>query len=1689
MKRSLVFAACLLYLYLLVGVCPAQVAIGTPLFGSFGGGPFDTVDLGNLNIHFVIPVVQKAGRGVSFNYNLVYDSAVWEPVTSNGTTSWTNNPDTNWGWTTSIPRGGHTAIGAESVSLSQCTTGKITEDIITTTYSNWGYFDGFGTRHPFSGSSSKTSNPCTGVTTTTGFTATALDDSGYTITVNGSSVTSLKASDGATINPITGAISLEDRNGNEVTSSTSSGVTTYTDTLGVTALVVSGSGTPSSPLTFSYPAPANGASSCNPITSCVAFTMNFVQYTVQTGFGVKTSGGATIAEFGPKSIALVDNIALPDGTEYNFTYEAGPSNCTLQSGTSKCVTARIASVTLPTGGVITYQYSGGPSSTGIYNDGSTAVLTRILSPSTSCSSGGCWQYSRKLVSGSTWNTLVTDPASNQSSIDFSDSLYETQRKTYQGSISTTSCSDTVTNNCLLLTSFRCYNANYSNCDTATVSNPITERDLYTQLLNGSTRLSRIQYNSGLVTDDQEFNYGVTTGAAPGTSHLVKETSISYGSFNGSGCTALGNNIVSTPCQVTVKDWTSGSAVTIASASYTYDGTTPTSTSGTPQHLSISGSRGNPTTIATLTSGSASLSRTISYYDTGTPNVATDVNGAQTTYVYGTSSCGNSFPTTINEPLSLSRSISWNCTGGVTTQVKDENGNNVTATYTDPDFWRPASTTDEMSNQTDINYFAQRAIESVLQNFNGGSSASDGRSTVDGFGRPILSQRLQAVGATNYDTTETDYNNIGLPQRNTMPFSATVGTTNSSAPATTNTYDALGRVLTIKDADGGTVSYTYNNNDILQKVSGTQSFQKQFEYDGLGRVTSICEITSATGNGPCGQSQSGSGFVTKYTYDALGHLLTVTQNAQAASANQQTRSFVYDLMGRMTSETNPESGTTTYVYDTESSCAGNVPFTSNGDLLQKNDANGNQICYFYDLLHRVGDIGNNHQGPSNPCKRFRYDNSSGYTGSTKPSGLVNTLGRLIEVATDRCDATGDTILSDEWFSYDKRGEVTDVYESTPHSGGYYHTTAAFWPTGLLKTLSGIPGVPALNYGANGPGLDGEGRITQVTASSGPNPVTSVTYSTSSNPNYLGALTGLTFGSADSDSFTYDSNTGRMLTYGFNVNGKTDSGSLTWNTNGTLAKLVVSDQISGTADSQTCTYGYDDLQRVSSVNCGTLWSQNFAYDGMGNISKSVPSGDAGGQFLPTYSTTPPTNRFTAIPGVTVNYDADGNLLADNLNTYTWNVYGNMATVSNGSTTVSATYDALGRMVEQQNGSTSTEILYSPMGKTALLNGQALVKAFVYLPGGATAVYNSSGLAYYRHSDWLGSSRLSSTQSRGLFSSSAYAPFGERYGTAGTADPSFTGQNSDTTSSLYDFLFREHSPSQGRWISPDPAGLAAVDPTNPQTWNRYAYVNNDPVNNIDPLGLEDPADTGGDGGIGIIYSGMWSGSWNVQTLISIQDQQFWGNLWFQFAGHNGLGSNELASVGSASNSSGQQIRVQNGVVMIYVPGGCTSTTSATAIPGGSGSVVEEGPQTCDDPTWIPLVSIPLGPALPAPISSLKIDISKPPMAQIGKPHLSRSQAQARCRLNAQLENNGFNSEGFHAPNPGRDLFPNQDPHLWSNYNLVLPTGSRPAARVNPSGSESGEGADSVALLGYFSAVSEYYTGCMEIYNSLVNSGSIGQ
>jgi RHS repeat-associated protein len=174
----------------------------------------------------------------------------------------------------------------------------------------------------------------------------------------------------------------------------------------------------------------------------------------------------------------------------------------------------------------------------------------------------------------------------------------------------------------------------------------------------------------------------------------------------------------------------------------------------------------------------------------------------------------------------------------------------------------------------------------------------------------------------------------------------------------------------------------------------------------------------------------------------------------------------------------------------------------------------------------------------------------------------------------------------------------------------------------------------------------------------------------------------------------------------------------------------------------------------------------------------------------------------------------------------------------------------MVEQTRGSAHTQIVYSPTNqKLALMNSQTLTKAMVPLPGKAYAIYNnSSGPLYYAHPDLLGSIRLATTPARAKYFDTAYAPFGETYASSGTLDAAYTGQmgdlshRQDTAGGLYDFPAREYS-TQGRWPSPDPAGVSATCIKDPQSQNRYAYVRNNPITRIDPNGMDDEGPCGGD------------------------------------------------------------------------------------------------------------------------------------------------------------------------------------------------------------------------------------------------------
>ena len=470
-----------------------------------------------------------------------------------------------------------------------------------------------------------------------------------------------------------------------------------------------------------------------------------------------------------------------------------------------------------------------------------------------------------------------------------------------------------------------------------------------------------------------------------------------------------------------------------------------------------------------------------------------------------------------------------------------------------------------------------------------------------------------------------------------------------------------------------------------------------------------------------------------------------------------------------------------------------------------------------MLHRNTSI--TYTGPNSNgiTKYFTFD-------SATVGGVATTYseGRMAEAST--CSGSGycASKITDEGFSYDQRGQMVNYVQSSPNSGGFYEIGASYWQDKTLKTEVGA-GFPTLTFGD----LDGEGRV-QTVSSAANNLVNGVTYINGPSPgsDAIGKIMQITLAPEDSQTFSYDYSTGRMTQYSATVgaNPVTIAGTLTWNANGTLQFLNVSDGYNS-SDTQNCSYAYDDFERVASVNCVNgstkIWNQGFSYgsDAFGNLTKS--SSGPGLTWAPGYNTA--NNRYSG----TGSYDANGNLLSDAFHSYSWLADGHIASIVTGGTTSSVIYDAMGNKVEENVGGVVHEYV-SALGISAQMTGQTQSSATVGLPGGLQALYAGGSLQRFRFPDWQGTIRAESNTSTRVFTESvAFAPFGERYALQGAPYnvDSFTGQPDQLASDEYDFAARELNYEPGRWISPDPT---------PGTGNKYAYADNNPLSKVDLGGL---------------------------------------------------------------------------------------------------------------------------------------------------------------------------------------------------------------------------------------------------------------
>ena len=523
------------------------------------------------------------------------------------------------------------------------------------------------------------------------------------------------------------------------------------------------------------------------------------------------------------------------------------------------------------------------------------------------------------------------------------------------------------------------------------------------------------------------------------------------------------------------------------------------------------------------------------------------------------------------------------------------------------------------------------------------------------------------------------------------------------------FDANGRLTTVEDARGNTLTLSYDAHNRLASVS-----------DGLGRTLS-------------------------FTYEGQGRLASVIDG-------MRTVTFGYDGEGRLTRLTNPEGETTTYAYEgttgyiTAATQPNGSPyytqvFDSEGRVLRQSDAHGSTWQFAYeDRETTVTD-------PNGDTFTHRYSTDGRLETYTDPFGssvemTYEASGRRSRIADRLGGSTRITYHSEtglpEMVTEANGGVTTYSYSAFPFSGGakrapsvttVYNLTGATLPDGgRIDITRDDHGNPATIIDPAGESwsFTYEDRGQVLTATNPEGGTAAYTYNadatlaaytdaagntTSFSYDPLRRLTRITQPDGASRGFGYDDadrllslsdEDGRAWTFAYDDNGNVTRASdpsglqvqyeydamdrLTRVTDRTGGITEISYDLLGRPRTVTdpngyaSTYGYDALSRLTSLTDGDGKSWQIAYDAEGlPVSLTDPEG---------ISTTFTTNEMGWVTQVR---DALGNGMQ-------------------------ITYDAMGRPTGVQD----------PQGLTTAFGRDALGRTVqATLPGGAAAMYDRDGL----------------------------------------------------------------------------------------------------------------------------------------------------------------------------------------------------------------------------------------------------------------------------------------------------------------------------------------------------------------------------
>jgi len=740
--------------------------------------------------------------------------------------------------------------------------------------------------------------------------------------------------------------------------------------------------------------------------------------------------------------------------------------------------------------------------------------------------------------------------------------------------------------------------------------------------------------------------------------------------------------------------------------------------------------------------------------------------------------------------------------------------------------------------------------------------------------------LQTVtNGLGHITTYSDYPPLGKPQTIVPPHGAAI----------TLSYDPLGRVLT-RSRGGLTTSYSYDLAGNLTTINLPEGRAVSFIHTPYGAISSIQDSAGnrisysydSRGNRTREEIHDPGGalqFFVEYAYHATGLAAGITR---ADGSSEELR---YDAVGNLVSRINALGKTTSFTFDTLDRLTamirpGNVitgkAYDGNDNITSVTDPENRTTGYLHDDFGRritktspdFGQSSFTYDAADNPVSvtdgnnttvSYSHDALNRLTGTVYPAPVENVVYHYDEdgftgLLTSVEDATGSTI-----FRYDDHDRPTE--EIRAQDGRTITFRYGYNDNSEIASIT-YPSGRRIDYVRNT-----AGRITRVeTTFRGRTTV--LARDISRKP--FGPLSSLTLGNNIVLEYASDQD--------YRITGIHDSGNLlydqAWSYLATGRIETVTDHIT---PSFSQTFGYDDLGRLVSAQ-GGYGEYAWSLDLVGNR-----LGQSHGTSQTTYTLVPGSNRLAQrVSGqdvVSYGYDDAGSLISRNATIFTYNTDHRPRSVTENNTVLGEYgYDFRGLRSRRMVNGRTTHFIYNPSGlvladmdatghvlhEYAYLDNQPLArfdyqKVRLSVPnestpsdagsGGPTTssptsanpevgvlqqVYfllmlHSRTSTLYFINDPLGTPQMLLDAAGRVVWQGDYHPFGEvDLRVNGLAsDLRFPGQRFDAETGLHYNWHRYYDPETGRYISADPIGLQGGI-------NLYAYVSNDPVNYIDPMGL---------------------------------------------------------------------------------------------------------------------------------------------------------------------------------------------------------------------------------------------------------------